>query len=100
MNIDNIIELAMKDPGLTQAQKQELSAEHNRNIFKKLLSGSAGATLVVALSKYKGLGTTAKTLLGSLGFGAGVLIYNYYNRTRFANYNNETGAYDIDTNRY
>jgi Na+-transporting NADH:ubiquinone oxidoreductase subunit NqrC len=54
--------------------------------------------LVVA--KFNDLSKTTQVLLTLLGFGLGSVIYDYYHRSKFANYDDKTRTYKIDTDKY
>jgi hypothetical protein len=100
MDIESIINLAHSDTGLGSSQKQELSKEENKRKLEKALSGVGGAALGLAAAKYAKLSKMAQTLLSAAGFGIGVLIYDYINRPRFANYDDKSKSYQIDTNKF
>lgn len=95
MNIEHALQFIRADQGLTENQKEELLGEEGRSKLAKLISGAGGASLGIALAKYKNMGKIAQTVLGTLGFGAGVLIYKYYTRERFTEYNDKSKMYEI-----
>ena len=96
MDINDAIHFINTDQSLTDTQKEELLSDEGKGKLTAILSGATGATLGVALAKYKNMSKTAQTILGALGFGAGVLIYKYWTRDRFLKYNSKTKTYDID----
>lgn len=100
MDIESILNLVNNDSGLGSAQKQELSREENKRKLEKVLSGAGGAALGLAAAKYARLGHMAQALLSAAGFGIGVLVYDYINRPRFANYNSENRMYEIDSKKF
>jgi len=100
MDINEIINLVKQDPSLSFENKQELTNEESQKKLKSFLSGVAGASLMLALAKYKKLSKPAKIALALVGFGAGKLVYSYYKRDKFSNYDDKTDTYKIDTNRF
>jgi hypothetical protein len=96
MDINDIINFIHSDKGLSLSQKEEMLSEEGKKKLAVVLGGSAGAALGVALAKYRKMSTTSQVLLSALGFGIGVLLYKYYTRERFANYNSDTKMYEID----
>jgi hypothetical protein len=97
MSISEIISLISSDSGLSNEQKQMLTKDKAR--LEEAVCGASGAALGVALGKYRKMSRTTQAILAALGFGAGTLIFKYLNRPRFANYNAETGSYQIDSKR-
>ena len=100
MDLDTLLRIAKEDPGLTQAQKDELINDSDRDRLDKLLSGVAGGILTLAVTRYLKMSKLAQTLLSLSGFGAGMLIYNYFTERKFANYDDKSKTFKIDTKRY
>jgi hypothetical protein len=99
ISFDKIMQLVNMDSMLSPRQKEELATKENREKIKSLLSGAAGASLVHALSKYMKLDEHGRMAMTTLGFGAGILIYNYVTRNSFDTYNPRWRAYQIDNNK-
>lgn len=100
MDIDSLIKLVNSDAGLGSAQKMELTKDENKKKLEKILSGASGAALGLAAAKYARLSRLSQALLSAAGFGIGVLVYDYVNRTKFSNYDEKTKSYQIDTNKF
>ena len=95
MDLHDAIKFIHSDKGLDEAQKQELTNEENKKKLAALLAAGTGAGLGLALAKYKKMAAPAQVVLSALGFGAGMVIYKYWNRERFANYNEKTKMYEV-----
>lgn len=98
LSFDRIMQLVNMDSMLSPAQKAELESKENREKIKALLSGAAGAGLAHVLTKYLHLNENSRLLLTTLGFGVGMLVYNYVTRNNFDSYNPKWRAYQIDNN--
>jgi hypothetical protein len=96
MDLNQAISYIQADHGLSDEQKDELLSEEGKKKLAMLLSGASGAALGFALAKFKKMDRTAQVILSTLGFGAGVLIYKYYTREKYLNYNDKTQTYQID----
>jgi hypothetical protein len=100
MEIDDIISLVQSDPGLSPQQKEEITKDEHKKKLSALLSGASGGTLMLALAKYKKMSRTAQAIMTGLGFGAGLLVYKFYTRNKFATYNDTAKTYEIDTKKF
>lgn len=98
MDIDSLLNLALNDPGLPNSQKKELGDDHVKKTIAKLLSGGAGAGVLLAASKFSNLSRSTQIMLAALGFGIGTVVYDFYHRNKFAY--NEGGTYKIDTQKF
>jgi F0F1-type ATP synthase assembly protein I len=94
MDNSEIINFIRNDTSLSAEQKNELL--DNKSKLIKFISGAGGGVLGLALAKYKNMSQTSQIVLSALGFGAGMVIYNYAKRKKFADYNDETGLYEIN----
>ena len=72
-----------------------MTEDENKKKLASLLSGGTGAGLGLVIAKYKKMSPASQVILSALGFGAGVLLYKYYSREKFLNYNKDTKAYEI-----
>jgi uncharacterized membrane protein YeaQ/YmgE (transglycosylase-associated protein family) len=91
------------DPTLAPQEKAQLQAAvRNKEHLARILSGTAGAALAVALGKYMKLGTTSKILLGLAGYGIGKLLYQILAKQdrQFTTFNDKLNVYEMDSSRY
>jgi hypothetical protein len=96
MDFNDIVSIIKSDSGLSSSQKEELLGDDNKKKLAILLSGASGAAIGLALAKYKNMSRPAQVVLSALGFGAGMLVYKYWHRERFAHYDSNTKMYNID----
>ena len=100
MDTEKLIELISHDPSLSAAQKEELTGSKAKTGIQKMLAGAGGATVALLVARFSQLSKTAQVLLSGLGYGVGSVVYDYYHRSKFANYNAEKGVYEIDTKKF
>lgn len=100
MDLDNIVDTINTDPGLSSEQKDELTSKRGKKVLVEVLSGVGGAAIMEAIAKYKKMGGLAQAILATLGFGAGILLYKAYEHNNFADYDEESRSYKIDTKRF
>ena len=98
MNALHLIPLISSDSGLSAQEKNQLSELLRGKDIDKLLSGIAGSAVLAIASKYMKLGRTAQVLLGLAGFGLGRIVYDYVTKhhKHFANWNDQSKAYEIN----
>lgn len=97
-----LLEAVSSDPSLAPQQKQELlTILNDGDKLPKLLSGTLGAAVGVAIGKYRKLSNSSKILLGLAGFGIGRLMYNILHKRdkQFVSYNDKLKTYEMDSTR-
>lgn len=96
--LDLFLSLVQQDHGLSQEEKQIIATQLNHpNTIQTLLSGSLGAGLALAVSKYLKLHPTSQVLLSLAGFGIGkYLLEKLSNRDIFMKYDKGSKLYHLN----
>lgn len=87
-----LAKMIAQDHGLDLGKKQSLLAMLNSpEALDNLLVGAVGFAVVHALTSYRKMSPTARTLLSLAGFGIGTIMYNIIKERKFTSFDQATG---------
>jgi hypothetical protein len=91
-----LIKMISQDHGLDLGKKNSLlSMLNSPEALDNLLVGALGVAVVRALTSYKKMSPTARTLLSLAGFGIGTIMYNMIKERKFTSFDDATGKVKI-----
>lgn len=94
---DMIMQMAMRDPGLSPEDRRLL---HNKlmepGFFDKVMHGAGGAAIMYAMSKFLNMSKETQVLMSMMGFGVGSILLDATEKSdKGTTYNKDKKVYEI-----
>ena len=97
-----IAQLAIKDPGLSQEDRDLLHQKLSEpGAFEKLMHGALGANIAYLIAKFFKMGKNTQVLASMMGFGLGSIMLHAVKQDgrkpkKPNTYNKDTNAYEVN----